>query len=364
MPSPSSDYPGALPLAGQLVVFTGKLSSLSRKDARALVDPPWRRTRRRRQREDDDAGDRRRVAQTSARRRNKLKRAEDLTAEGHAHIQVLSEEQFCRLAGRADARGPEASVSRDARPARALSVTPRGSPPIPDQVRDHQAGASHQRRHLLRVSRPRGDQAGERRDQPGACLFAPWFGRCSPRGRGSWRSTFISMRRRRRFSRCSGRSRPGRRLMPALRSAHRAVAEDYFRIASALDDGDEGKQDQAAAAYRKALEIDPYLVAALINLANIHYTRDELAEAQALYERAIGLESDFFEAHFNLGQHLSRPGPLSGGAGLLPGGAAPKPLLRRHPLLSRGDLRKAGALARGPTALACVSAARAKGRVG
>ncbi|MEO8260911.1 MAG: tetratricopeptide repeat protein, partial [Acidobacteriota bacterium] len=25
------------------------------------------------------------------------------------------------------------------------------------------------------------------------------------------------------------------------------------------------------------------------------------AEAQALYERAIGLESDFFEAHFNLG---------------------------------------------------------------
>ena len=57
----------------------------------------------------------------------------------------------------------------------------------------------------------------------------------------------------------------------------------------------------AAAAYRKALELDPYLVAAVINLANIHYSRDELVEAQALYERAIGLESDFFEAHFNLG---------------------------------------------------------------
>ena len=42
-------------------------------------------------------------------------------------------------------------------------------------------------------------------------------------------------------------------------------------------------------------------MAALINLANIHYSRDDLAEAQALYERAIGLESDFFEAHFNLG---------------------------------------------------------------
>ena len=41
------------------------------------------------------------------------------------------------------------------------------------------------------------------------------------------------------------------------------------------------------AGYRHALEIDPYLVPALINLANIHYSRDEIAEAQALYERAM-----------------------------------------------------------------------------
>jgi len=79
------------------------------------------------------------------------------------------------------------------------------------------------------------------------------------------------------------------------------LAEEYFRKGSALDDGDESRMDLAAAAYRKALEHDPYLVAALINLANIHYGRDELVEAQALYERAIGLEPDFFEAHFNLG---------------------------------------------------------------
>jgi tetratricopeptide (TPR) repeat protein len=86
---------------------------------------------------------------------------------------------------------------------------------------------------------------------------------------------------------------------PAVRDT--ATAEEYFRAGSALDDGDAAKQDEAAMAYRKALEHDPYLVAALINLANIHYSRDELVEAQALYERAIGLESDFFEAHFNLG---------------------------------------------------------------
>jgi tetratricopeptide (TPR) repeat protein len=80
-----------------------------------------------------------------------------------------------------------------------------------------------------------------------------------------------------------------------------AMAEQYFRMGSALDDGDELKLEQDAAAYRKALELDPCLVAGLINLANVHYSRDEIAEAQALYERAIGLEPDFFEAHFNLG---------------------------------------------------------------
>src|SRR5678816_4588557 len=68
-----------------------------------------------------------------------------------------------------------------------------------------------------------------------------------------------------------------------------------------FDDGAPENFDEAATAYRRALEIDPYLVPALINLANIHYSRDEIAEAQALYERAIGLEPHVFEAHFNLG---------------------------------------------------------------
>jgi len=78
------------------------------------------------------------------------------------------------------------------------------------------------------------------------------------------------------------------------------LAEEYFMKGSALD-VDESRHHAAAGWYRKALEIDPYLVPALINLANIHYGKDELAEAQALYERAIGLDPDFFEAHFNLG---------------------------------------------------------------
>lgn len=78
-------------------------------------------------------------------------------------------------------------------------------------------------------------------------------------------------------------------------------AEQYFVAGSTLDDGNPANAEQASAAYRRALEVDPYLVPALINLANLHYSRDEIAEAQALYERAISLEPDVYEAHFNLG---------------------------------------------------------------
>lgn len=81
----------------------------------------------------------------------------------------------------------------------------------------------------------------------------------------------------------------------------RALAAKYFVSASRLDDGSEASQEEAASAYRKALVVDPDLVPALVNLANIHYTRDELIEAQALYERAISLDPECFEAHFNLG---------------------------------------------------------------
>jgi len=101
----------------------------------------------------------------------------------------------------------------------------------------------------------------------------------------------------------TGRTAPG---SPAQLVAERGVndgatAEQYFAIGSSLDDGTAEKRDEAAAAYRRALEIDPRLVPALINLANIHYTEDRLIEAMALYERAIVLEPDVFEGYFNLG---------------------------------------------------------------
>jgi tetratricopeptide (TPR) repeat protein len=80
-----------------------------------------------------------------------------------------------------------------------------------------------------------------------------------------------------------------------------STAEQCFLTGSLLDDGTPEHFEEAAQQYRQALDYDPDLVAAIINLANIRYAKDELAEAQALYERAIGLDPTYFEAYFNLG---------------------------------------------------------------
>jgi tetratricopeptide (TPR) repeat protein len=91
-------------------------------------------------------------------------------------------------------------------------------------------------------------------------------------------------------------------VLPVLRvpDAQARLAAKYFLEGASLD-GSDDQREEAAGAYRKALVVDPDLVPALVNLANIHYACDRLIEAQALYERAIRLEPDCFEANFNLG---------------------------------------------------------------
>ena len=232
---------------------------------------------------------------------NKLKRAEELNAEPPAHIDIISEDEFCRLAGipTPDALKRQYHAMRDLM-ARYRSLR-----------EDHlrylvKCGVI---RPILRtnadtyfafpdlaVIRQANDELGQ-----GAAFRSVVRGLIASR-QGQMAFDFrldaapakiLTLHRRVAEP---GRPRPG-----AAEDYDPAGAEEYFRQASSLDDGDESRLEEAAAAYRRALELDPYLVAALINLANIHYSRDELAEAQALYERAIGVESDFFEAHFNLG---------------------------------------------------------------
>jgi len=297
-------------LAGQLVVFTGKLSSLGRKDARALVERLGGATA-------DEVNAKTTLLVVGAEgfgpapndahdKSNKLKRAEELNAQAAgaaAPIRIVTEDEFCRLAGvpTPDALKRQYHAMRD--------VLARYRALREDHVRYLvKCGV------LRPVLRTNADtffafadlavirQASEALAQGIAfrsvvrTLIAARQGQLEFDFRlDAAPAKILTLRRP------EGTRPAAERTAPRVSLDDTTAAEDYFRIASALDDGSESTRDEAAAVYRKALELDPYLAAALINLANIHYSRDELAEAQALYERAIALEADFFEAHFNLG---------------------------------------------------------------
>jgi tetratricopeptide (TPR) repeat protein len=314
--SPSPDLSGRHPLAGQLVVFTGKLSSLGHKDARALVARLGGATT-------DDVNARTTMLVIGAEgfgpsspddareKSHKLKRAEDLNLQQPVPIQILTEEAFCRLAG-----------------VPTLEALKRQYHAVRDLLPRYRALREDHLRYLVKcgvlrpVLRTNADtffgfpdlpairQANEGLEQGGSfrsivrALMASRQGQLELDFRiDAAPAKIITLRRPVPDRQAPDPPGPAgaTRVGSVPTQDNTALAEEYFRAGSALDDGDDARLEPAAAAYRKALELDPYLVAALINLANIHYSRDELAEAQALYERAIGLESDFFEAHFNLG---------------------------------------------------------------
>jgi tetratricopeptide (TPR) repeat protein len=308
-PSPSnassSDPLARPPLAGQLVVFTGKLSSLSRKDARALVSRLGGTT-------GDDVNAKTTMLVVGAEgfaggsdaKSNKLKRAEELNAIQSDQIRILTESAFCVLAG---VPTPEALKQQ--------------YHAMRDLLARYRALREDHLRYMMKcgivrpVLRTNADvffafpdlpavrQANEALEQ--GAPFRSVMRTLMAARQGQLEFDFridaapakiLALRRP-----TAERQEAARPDAAPSRAHDTQLAEEYFRAGSALDNGDEATMEQAAAAYRKALELDPYLVAALINLANIHYSRDELVEAQALYERAIGLEADFFEAHFNLG---------------------------------------------------------------
>jgi tetratricopeptide (TPR) repeat protein len=324
LPSSSPDLTGYQPLAGQRVVFTGKLSLLGRKDARALVlrlggettDEVNARTTMLVVGSEgfgpapqagapklEPTGERSRAPDEARDKSNKLKRAEELNALPDVQIQIITEDDFCQMAG----VPTPASLKRQYHAMRDLL------PRYRELREDHL-------RYLMKcgilrpVLKTNADtffafpdlatikQANDGIAEGGTfrsivrTLLASRQGQLELDFRLDAAPARIIELRRPEVDRRA----PAPASKP-ITARDVQLAEDYFRAASALDSGVGAKLEDAATAYRKALELDPYLVPALINLANIHYSRDEIGEAQALYERAIGLESDFFEAHFNLG---------------------------------------------------------------
>ena len=72
-----------------------------------------------------------------------------------------------------------------------------------------------------------------------------------------------------------------------------------------------GDRAAAEAALAAALEAYPACVPAIVNQANLLLESGSPAEAVPLYERAIGLDPDYPEAHHNLGVAFRRLGRRS-----------------------------------------------------
>jgi len=88
---------------------------------------------------------------------------------------------------------------------------------------------------------------------------------------------------------------PARRLTTETRATAASLHE------SALDLELAGRVDEASRAYRAALEQDPGLVDAKINLGRLLHGAGRLAEAEAQYRAALVQEPDNALAAFNLG---------------------------------------------------------------
>jgi Tfp pilus assembly protein PilF len=275
-------------------VFGGRLLSLGRDDARALAEKLGATVV-------DEVTSHTDVLVAAHEAGQKLKRAEQINAETPGRIRVLSEDDFCDLAG-----VPSPSALRQQFHAQ----------------RDLLERYRHIREDHLRYMQKWGLIRPAVRTHGETYYAFPDLGVIKQAdaelaGGASFRAVLKNLRDARsgqlafdfrieaqpaKVLEIKRREPPPMAaLMDSFPDTETSSAEEYFLAASILDDGDPANFDEAAAAYRHALELDPYLVPALINLANIHYARDEIIEAQALYDRAIALEPDVFEAHFNLG---------------------------------------------------------------
>ena len=294
--------------AGHTVVFTGRLESVGRREARALVERLGGLAA-----SDVTARTTMLVVgiepTTQQEKSSKLKRAEEVNAQTPGRVRILSEDEFCRLGGlrtinslrqryhslrRLRERYPLVHDAR-LRYLRTWGLVR----PVARTNADTYYGFGD-----VAVIKQVHDDLREGRSFRGTVrrLLAEREGQLVLNfntARGDARPVKVVALRRRTTSKVL----PGESGATWLESdsPQTAIAARFFLEGSELDEGSEDDQARARTAYRKALLLDPCLVPAIVNLANIHYAHDELVEAQALYARALSLDPDCFEAHFNLG---------------------------------------------------------------
>jgi tetratricopeptide (TPR) repeat protein len=313
--SSPNDQTSATPsFVGQTVVFTGRLASVGHRVARELVERLGGLAA-------DEITSRTTMlvigAEGSARplsvardaeKSNKLKRAEALNTRTPGCIQILTEEEFCRMGS---LRSNE-SLRQRYHSLRQI----RGLYPLMNENRLRDLEKWGLIRPVVRtnadtyysftdvsVIKQVSDELVEGRSFRGAVRrrlaalegqLALNFGSVHSDARPA---KVVALRRREATKILA----PSNGTWSASDSAQNALAARFFVEGAELDEGGEGERERARIAYRKALLLDPNLVPAIVNLANLHYANDDLVEAQALYSRALMLDTDCFEAHFNLG---------------------------------------------------------------
>ncbi len=305
---PQEHLPHGTQFAGQTVVFTGRLESVGRREARALVE-------RLAGMAANDVTARTTMLVVGSElsmpgeKSAKLRRAEEANARTPGRVRILSEDEFCELGGlrttsslrqryhslrRLRDRYPlvhEARLRylrtwglvRPVARTNADTYYPFGDVAVIKQVHDEMREGGSFRGAVRRLLAAREGQL--------ALNFNAVRGDARP-------VKVVALRRRMTSKVVPGE---GGATWSEHDSPQTAIAARFFLEGSELDEGSESDQERARTAYRKALLLDPCLVPAIVNLANIHYAHDELVEAQALYARALSLDTECFEAHFNLG---------------------------------------------------------------
>lgn len=79
----------------------------------------------------------------------------------------------------------------------------------------------------------------------------------------------------------------------------RMEAEEWFQKGLELEQAGADKRE-ALAAYMKALEYNPGLAGALVNIGTIHFNARNWRESEKHYQRALEVDKDYPLAHFNL----------------------------------------------------------------
>lgn len=87
------------------------------------------------------------------------------------------------------------------------------------------------------------------------------------------------------------------------------VAQPHYMLGCAFEDL--GRNDEAAAAYREALALDPGHAKAANNLGALRQLAGDLAQAKQYYEQAVGADPGLFQALINLADLHKRLGSAS-----------------------------------------------------